>query len=155
MQIETKYAGRVDVNESDIITFDSGLPGFDNERRFVILPFTEESPFFILQSVETARLAFVVMEPFFVFKEYDFELDDKVITSLKIKSEKDVSVFVIVTVSDPFAESTANLQAPLIINQRKKYGKQIILNDSRYHTKHRLSLEKTAVEKRGGPTCSY
>ncbi|HZH60848.1 MAG TPA: flagellar assembly protein FliW, partial [Metabacillus sp.] len=48
------------------------------------------------------------------------------------------------TLKDPFEESTANLQGPIIINENKKLAKQIIINDSPYTTKHKLFSEKAA-----------
>ncbi|HET7522322.1 MAG TPA: flagellar assembly protein FliW, partial [Bacillales bacterium] len=76
MNIETKYHGTVEINDNQIIDFTSGLPGFLQEKRFVLLPFSGNSPFFILQSVATASLAFVVTDPFSFYQDYDFTLPD-------------------------------------------------------------------------------
>lgn len=141
--IDTKYQGKVTVNNEDIVTFEKGLPGFADETAFVLLPFAEETPFFILQSLKTPALAFIVADPFIFFPQYDFQLDDAIVNQLHIQSEQDVSVFVILTVADPFSETTANLQAPLVLNATKRLGKQVILSDERYTTKHSIMPQTT------------
>ncbi|PWA12625.1 flagellar assembly protein FliW [Pueribacillus theae] len=138
LTIQTKYQGEIEVHQEDILTFEQGLPGFVDETKFVILPFAEKSPFFILQSINTHALAFLVTEPFSFFKDYNFKLEDAVLRQLNIQSNQDLSIFVILTVNEPFSESTANLQAPIVLNVKERRGKQIILNDPRYETKHRL-----------------
>lgn len=143
--IETKYKGEITIHATDVFTFEKGIPGFSNETSFVFLPFVEETPFYIMQSVKTPMLAFFVTDPFTFFQTYDFQLDDAVVNQLNIKSEKEVSVFVILTVADPFANTTANLQAPIVLNVNKKLGKQVILADERYTTKHSL-MSKTTEE---------
>ncbi len=138
-KLNTKYQGEVEVRQEEIITFEQGLPGFVDEFAFVILPFAEESPFFILQSVKTEGLAFILANPFPFFQDYDFKLDENVINQLHIQSEQDVSILVVLTVQEPFTKTTANLQAPIVLNIKAKLGKQIILTDARYTTKHLLT----------------
>ncbi|WP_099361307.1 flagellar assembly protein FliW [Fredinandcohnia onubensis] len=138
MRIDTKYHGEIHIEEKEIITFANGLPGFLEEKKFVMLPFGDDTGISILQSVGTDQLAFVVTTPFFFFKEYDFALDDQVVDQLQLISEEDVTMFVILTVEDPFEKTTANLQAPVVINNKKQLGKQVILNNTRYQTKHKI-----------------
>ncbi|MFC0297751.1 flagellar assembly protein FliW [Geobacillus jurassicus] len=144
MNIDTKYHGTMAVNEQDIIRFPHGLPGFADEKRFVLLPLAD-TPFVILQSVDTPALGFVLIEPFSYFPAYEFELDEATVEQLGIESERDVAVYVILTVAEPFHETTANLQAPVVINVRKRTGKQVILTNTPYKTKHRLFPEKVAT----------
>ncbi|MED4917423.1 flagellar assembly protein FliW [Geobacillus thermodenitrificans] len=143
MNIDTKYHGTVVVKEEDIIHFPHGLPGFADEKRFVLLPLAD-TPFVILQSVDTPALGFVLIEPFSYFPSYEFELDETTVEQLEIESERDVAVYVILTVADPFDYTTANLQAPVVIHTRKRLGKQVILTNTTYRTKHRLFPEKVA-----------
>lgn len=138
MLIQTKYHGEATINEAHKITFEHGIPGFLEEKNYILLPLEEGSSFFILQSIQSQNTAFVVTSPFFFFKDYEFDLDESTKELLMIESPNDVEVYVILTVSDPFTNSTANLQGPLILNKRKRLGKQLILNKTAYTTKHRL-----------------
>lgn len=146
MQIETKYFDQIIIDKTDIITFESGIPGFLDEKEFVLLPL-EGTPFWVLQSIHTVQIAFVLADPFIHFPTYEFKLTEEVQQKLEIKAEQDVAVFTILTLAEPFANTTANLKAPVIINNRTKLGKQLILTDERYETKHRLVQTKTSTEK--------
>ncbi|ADU31863.1 flagellar assembly protein FliW [Evansella cellulosilytica] len=151
MKLETKYSGEIEINEENIITFEHGVPSFEDEKKFVLLPFSNEpSPFYILQSVNTPGLAFVVMTPFQFFPNYEAKLSDSVIEQLEINDQEDVALFVILTVRETWAESTANLQGPIVINGKKQKGKQIALNDSEYKTKHPLGDVLTATGEKEG-----
>jgi flagellar assembly factor FliW len=138
MKLQTKFEETVEINESEILKFEQGLPGFEEEKQFVLIPM-EGTPFSILQSITTTELAFVTADPFVFFKEYDFELSPSVQEQLHIEKSPDVFVQVIVTVSEPFDKSTANLQAPIVINQKNNAGKQVVLTDGKHQTRHFLN----------------
>lgn len=148
MEIDTLYFGTKQIQEDDIVTFEYGIPGFQDERKFVFLPFTEDNIYQIMQSVQTKELAFVVTNPFIFFKDYEFDLDDSTINQLDIQEKVDLTIYSILTVQDPFIETTANLQAPVIINQKNNKAKQLILSNVPYKTKHRL-FEEAVVERKG------
>jgi flagellar assembly factor FliW len=138
MRIETKFKDVIEIEETNILIFEQGLPGFLDEKQFVLLPI-EGIELSLLQSLQTSQLAFVTTDPFQFYKQYDFELSTADLEFLELKDEKDVNVQVIITVADPYEKSTANLQAPVIINTKNNKCKQIILSDSKYRTKHLLT----------------
>lgn len=137
MNVQTKFHGEIELMANEIYRFESGLPGFLEEKQFCLLTL-DDTPFFVLQSTKTKEVAFIVTNPFDVFRDYEVKLTDEVLELLQIETEQDVLTFAILTISDPFNETTANLQAPVIINGSKKLGKQFIMNGSDYRTKHRL-----------------
>lgn len=134
MKIQTKYHGELDVTE--LLQFEKGIPGFPDEKKFTLIPLSDDGVFTVLQSVETPQLAFILSSPFNFFKEYDFQLEDSVVEELNLESEEDVVVYSILTVQDPFEKTTANLQAPVIINSKNSKAKQVILHTFDYKTKH-------------------
>jgi flagellar assembly factor FliW len=136
MNIKTKYHGEILLEEKDVWHFHKGIPGFENEKEFVILPLPGNEVFSIMQSVVTQELAFVMVDPFIFFQNYNFNLDESTMQQLVIEEEKDVIVSIIMTVKNPFEKSTANLQAPLIFNNKNKIAKQLILNNPDYKTRH-------------------
>lgn len=130
MDIETKFLGTVEINEQDILTFETGLPGFPNARKFVLLPLDADLPLVVLQSVEQQELGFVLAYPFAFKKDYEFEIDEEVKEDLQIEKEDEIVPYTILTLKETFQESTMNLLAPVVINTVKKLGKQIVLQDS-------------------------
>lgn len=145
--MKTKYHGEIHIDENEIITFANGIPGFLQEKKFVILPFGEDTGISVMQSVSNSQLAFVVTNPFFFYQDYDFTIDDQVVEQLQLESEKDVTIYVILTVQDPFEKTTANLQAPLVINSKGKLGKQVILTNTNYQTRHAIFEKGTVSTK--------
>ncbi|MFC3886531.1 flagellar assembly protein FliW [Bacillus songklensis] len=138
MKIETKYHGEMEISEQQIIDFDQGIPGFEDEQAFIILPLDDDQTFYILQSTKTPQLGFIMTNPFPFFKDYDFEIEENYIEQLELEKAEDAAVYAILSVKENFHDSTANLQAPVIINMKNNRGKQIILTNTNYQTKHKL-----------------
>ncbi|MED3802753.1 flagellar assembly protein FliW [Lysinibacillus xylanilyticus] len=131
MKIATKFLGEVEISEQDILTFEHGLLGLEDEKKFVILPIDADLPLAILQSVEHKEIGFVVAYPFAFKKDYSFDISEDDRDQLQIEKEEDVLTYSIVTMKETFQESTINLLAPLIVNMDKKCGKQIVLQDNK------------------------
>lgn len=131
MKIATKFLGEVEISEQDILTFEHGLLGLEEERKFILLPIDADLPLAILQSVERSEIGFVVAYPFAFKKDYSFDISEEDLEQLHLEKEEDVLTYSIVTMKDTFQDSTINLLAPLIINMKKKCGKQIVLQDSK------------------------
>ncbi|WP_078555826.1 flagellar assembly protein FliW [Bacillus alkalicellulosilyticus] len=147
MKINTKFLGEVEIIKEEIITFDKGLPAFEEEKEFVIIRFGQDTPFLTLQSINNAEVGFIIANPFDFFSDYQVKVPDSVIEQLEIENEMDVSSYVLLTVKDPFKQTTANLQGPIIINTKQNKGKQIVLVDSSYETRHLLFTEEAAVKE--------
>lgn len=148
MTVQTKYLGKVKVEEKNTVQFANGLPGFIDESQFILLNLPGNPVFQTLQSMKTPELAFIVTNPYDFYQDYTFELDNSILESLRIKNQEDVLVLTIVTLTSPFECSTINLKAPLIINAKQNVGKQYILNNDDYKTKTPIVLPK--VTQAGG-----
>ncbi|WLV23979.1 flagellar assembly protein FliW [Aciduricibacillus chroicocephali] len=142
MQIHTKYLGELTIEEKQIIHFPHGLPGFQEETRFVLMNLPDGGMFEVLQSAETPELAFIVASPYHFDQSYKVEIDEAVQESLEIEQPEDVAIYGIVTIRDPFAKSTINLKAPLLINVNKQLAKQHILTTDHYVTKTPIMKEE-------------
>lgn len=130
MQINTDFFGTVQVDESEIITFASEVPGFPDARRFILLPFGEGIPFWSFQSIDQTECAFVVTNPFWIDPEYVFELPESAKEQLGIQETAQVAVYTTVTLREPFHESTTNLRAPFVMETKRRQAKQIILDET-------------------------
>jgi len=138
MEIMTRDFGKIEIVKSDIISFNSGLPGFENQKEFILLPLAEDSPFIIMQSVEDPDIAFVTVEPGNLIQNYEFEISDKIENNLKIESMSNLLILNIITLKDDFKNSTVNLSAPIVINLEEKLGQQVILDDQRYQVRYKI-----------------
>jgi flagellar assembly factor FliW len=120
--------------------FSSGLPGFPDARRFLLVRLGDESsPFSTLRSLDDGTdLEFVVTHPGLFFPDYEPEIDDETAGRLDLKSAEDALLLVIVTVADPVAASTANLLGPIVVNRHTRAAAQAVLGNSGYATREAL-----------------
>ena len=144
MKCETARFGSVEIQDKDVLMFPDALYGFDQVKEFVLLPLDPkiESPMEWLQSMKTRELAFIVTDPFLFVPGYEMVLSDNERAQLEIESTESVIVRVIVTIPKVHTEMTANLVAPLVINQGKGLAKQVVLTSAEYDTKHSLMSKK-------------
>lgn len=125
--------------DKPVLHFPHGLYGFEDYKDFTLCE-SDYGPFMWLQSVSEKALAFLVVDPFLFFSDYELDVDDESIKDIGVKNASDVSVIAIVTLAkQKEAPITVNLQGPLIINKHNKHAKQIVLQDPRWLTKHDLS----------------
>ena len=81
--------------------------------------------------------------PFVFFPDYEFQLEDEITKKLGIKTAEDVLIYVLITIpGGEIKNMTANLVAPIVISKRTFLAKQVVLEKSKYTTKHRLFKEK-------------
>lgn len=142
-KIDTLRFGQIEVEEEKIVHFKDGIPAFEEEHEFIIVPYDSESPYYFMQSLATPDLAFLITVPFIFFPDYEFELDDVAQHELGIKDQEDMLIYVLITIpGGKIEDMTANLMAPVVLNKENMQAKQVVLDRSRYTTKHRLFPEK-------------
>lgn len=142
MKLCTKYHGVREYEESDVITFNNGLPGFENLKKFIIFSMEENNIFSMLHSIENMEIGLVLVSPFYAMKDYEFKLEQHEIEELKIKDEADIIVLTTVCVNNDVKKITTNLKAPILINIKERIGKQLILDDEKYSIKYPLLREE-------------
>ena len=138
MEILSPIHGTIVYEEDEIITFEKGVPGFQDLKNFVIKEVGEDSPFSILQSIEDKEIGFILISPFLVNDKYEINLSKEIINNLKIKSPDEVLLYSIVTLSSNMKEITANLKAPIIINFNTKKAEQYIIDKDIYKIKEKI-----------------
>jgi flagellar assembly factor FliW len=117
--------------------FEEGLPGFSHLRFYQLSQEEEGSPFYSLQSIEDEQVSFWLVNPFPFMKEYEFTLSEPAKAQLQIKEETPIGVLTILTIRSE-GMVTANLKAPIVINQENGMAKQLILNEEQYDIRHPL-----------------
>lgn len=142
MKITTKNFGEIEIQEENIITFKDGIPAFEDNKKFAIIDNPgDDIPFKWLQSLDDSNLAFIIVNPFIFRPDYEFDIPKPVLEKLQIEAKEDISVYSIVVIPADMTKMTANLSGPIIINIKTNLGKQIILEDNRYTTKHHILEE--------------
>lgn len=141
MNIKTRYFGEIELDDSKVITFENGLFGFEDYKKYALLYDCESgnSPAIQwLQSCDEQSLALPVMIPTLVKTDYNPVVEDGILDSLGEWNEESISVLVTVTVPVDLKQMTTNLKAPIIINTDTMKGCQVVAENPDYEIKFRI-----------------
>ena len=132
MKAATRLFGEIEIDESKIITFEDGIIGFPDMKKFTLI-FDEEKEdrpsISWLQSMDEPEIAFPVMDPLFVCEAYNPSVEDELLKNLGTIKEDNLYVLVTVTVPQDIKELAVNLKAPIVINTDTRKASQIIVGD--------------------------
>ena len=127
MRINTEKFGTIDISDDKIITFDNGIIGFQDYKKYTLIYDADseeksDSAMMWLQSMEEAAFALPVLKPEYVKPDYNPIADDEM---LKL-------IFVTMTVPHDITKMTCNLKAPIIINADTLKAVQLIAENEDY-----------------------
>jgi flagellar assembly factor FliW len=138
--IETVRFGTVRFAENEVIAFPAGLPGFEDERQFLLIESAESLPLRFLQSVATPALCFVCAPVELVQPNYEGWLSptDRDLLALEADAQEgDLEWLAILCFAKP-DEPTANLLGPLVIHRAAGRGIQAVREDTLYSARQPL-----------------
>jgi flagellar assembly factor FliW len=138
MLIKSVNFGDLEVLDDTVITFKEGLPGFPQIRRFAVLEKNDIKPFQYLQALDDPPIALFIINPFIIDPTYEFRLTESDMEDVNSKNSTELTIYAVATIPDDPAQATINLMAPIVINDRDRCGKQVILHDSKYSVRHPL-----------------
>ena len=131
MKIKTTRFGELEVEKKDILTFKDGLLGYDNLKKYFVVDPGDQTLILWLQSIDDEKTAFPIIEPKIFNPEYAVKLLPAELQSLALENLTDASIYTILTIPKAVTEMSANLKAPVVINNKSKQARQIVLQDSK------------------------
>jgi len=134
MKLNTRHFGEIEVEETKIIDFEEGLPGFPDDKRFILLE--NEEPFCWLQSADDGGNAFILVDAFAVLPDYSPQVEREEFASLGEYRPDEYLIYNIVVLPEDINEMTVNLLAPILINSVTKKGRQVIAKNDDYGVRH-------------------
>lgn len=135
MKINTRLFGEIEISDERIITFTSGIMGFEEYSKYTLIYDSEKSKSSImwLQSLDEPTLAFTVIDPMKIVEGYNPVVEDELLTPLgEVKGEEDYFLLSVLTVPSDITKMTANLKAPIVINTNTNKACQLIVNNDEY-----------------------
>jgi flagellar assembly factor FliW len=138
-RIETRF-GTFEVDPANLIAFAEGLPGFEQNRRFVLLSSEELAPLHVLHAVEGPAASFLAIDPRLVLPAYRAELSAGDRLKLDASEQTTLLWLALVTV-DPVHGPSVNLRAPVVINPGRMAGLQVMPRNSLYPLRHPLGSD--------------
>jgi flagellar assembly factor FliW len=144
--IETKHLGWMEYTPDALLTFPSGLPGFDRFRAFIFLRKPAAEPLVFMQSLDDRALCFILLPILVVDANYKLEMTRDELEELGLPLDRqpligqDIFCGALLCAGTG-APPTANLMSPIVINLSNRVGIQAIQSASGYSTAHPLVLE--------------
>lgn len=129
-----------DLEDDFIISFPWGMPGLEDCGEFILNTLEDDSPFYYMRCSSRPEIGLLLVNPFAVFNDYEFDLDDEVVDQLRITDQKQMAVLCTVNTRNGVESATVNLLAPVVINIELLQAKQVVLNDRRYSFRTPLVL---------------
>jgi len=127
MKIVTKQFGELEFEEKNIIQFREGLIGFEQLKKFVLL--TEENGmFYWLTSINEPEIIFPLIPVTLLREDYPVTESHQGFAIVKLNREP--------------TKITANLKAPVYINQETSSGFQKIIDKEDCPINYQLFVEK-------------
>ena len=121
--------GPIEFDDEETVDFSGGLFGFTQYHRFLLWDHAHYFPFRWLISVENPNLIFPVIDPRLALPDYDPRINSD--------NEWD-TILAIVTIGESKETVTMNLRAPLLLDDTRRSGKQIILTDTDYSLRYNI-----------------
>lgn len=128
--IESTLLGRLEVPADRVLTFAAGLPGFEGQRRFVLVE-TQRDGLHWLQSVDDAGLSILLADPFRFVEGYEVDVPAADLAALGPAGDEGVLVLA-VTVIEHGLTGAMNLQGPIVVNPATRLAKQVIFPESSF-----------------------
>ncbi len=144
MKVNTKFFGELEADEKDIISFEDGIPGFPDLKKYLMVYDDKNEHFNYLQAIDDKSVCFIITSPFFIIPDYSMDISDDSVKKLGIEEDKDVMLYSIVTIPEDIKQMTANMKAPLVVNVKNRKALQEVLDNERYSIKHRIVKEADA-----------
>lgn len=130
--------GQPETTTLPVIDFVAPMPGFPDDRRFVLVRLEDTGMLYALTSVDSAGLRFLVVPPAQFFPDYAPEIDDDALAALGTGDASDLLVLLVVTAGDGVQDATVNLMAPIVLDQRSRRAVQLVLSRSGLSVRQRL-----------------
>jgi flagellar assembly factor FliW len=142
-QFATKHFGIIEFEGDAGFEFPCGLPGFEQERRFLPIEQPGTKPIVFLQSLTRPELCFMTLPVPVVEPSYQLAVapEDLRILSLPEDRQPEIGSGVLCLAIISVAEDrppTANLLAPIVVNLKTRQAVQAIQVESGYSHQHPL-----------------
>ena len=152
VEVNTNAFGKIAIEDDKIITFEQGILGFPDLKRFALIFNIEkgqESSIKWLQSLDEPNFAMPVMNPCLAMEDYEPMFDEELLKPLGDRLEpKNLLMFVTVTVPKDITKITVNLKAPIIVNIEECKAVQLISDNDAYSVKYAI-YDKLEAKKAG------
>src|SRR4051812_10405878 len=98
MHCTSSRFGTFDIQDTSVLTFTSGLLGFPDHHRYVMLDHDTAAPFKWLQSLDEPDLAFVIIDPALFHSNYRVDHSPEALAEVQGAEGDEMTLAVILTI---------------------------------------------------------
>ncbi len=138
LAIESTRFGKIEIDESIVLEFESGMIGFPEHRRSAILKQRDDSVFMWLHSIDDGGLAFPIVLPWVFHWDYEVKLSDDDMAAIGVERADQISIYCVVSVGADVRKATINLFSPIVVNNDDRRARQVINTAEGYATRDAL-----------------
>jgi flagellar assembly factor FliW len=142
----TRDFGEVTYETSAEYFFPRGLPGFEDQNRFILMEQDGLAPIVLLQSLQTPALCFLAVSVWMADPEYQVGMtrDDREALGLKEQPKAGDGTLCLAILSSNGEGFTANLLAPVVANPHLHVAVQAVRADAVYSHRHPMQPEASS-----------
>ena len=127
MKILTRDFGEIEISETDIVTFETPILGFDEYKKFIfIFDDTVGSEIAWLQSAEEPGLCFILANSVLAKRDYSVKISDDAAQKLGGGA---YDIWFVMVAAEEMTKSTVNLRSPVLVNRAVNKAVQFLAED--------------------------
>ena len=126
------------VRPENVFRFPEGLLGFQHIKEYVFILNDKVKPFMFMHALDGSDMCFVCVESFMICPTYQIKLPDGLVSALEIETQEDVLLLNLVTVRQKIEDISANMVSPIVINIKKRLGRQMIVENSEFQMRYKI-----------------
>ena len=157
-ECQTRFFAAMNYGKDGIIRVPRGLPGFEEEREFILIDQPSYRPLLFFQSLQTPHLCFLALPVLSIDGSYRLAMSPDDLALLELDTSRQPEIggevmclsFITAGANRPLS---ANLLSPLVINVRTRLAVQAIQTGCHYSHRHPLPVEEPEVHE-AEPVCS-
>ena len=139
VHFESTLLGTLDVYPETIVQFPAGLPGFAACTRFTLVA-TQRDDLVWLQSLDDAGITLLLADPFQTNPGFEVEIPVADLAALGLSAPHESLLVLVVAQLQQGVPKTGNFQSPIVIDQSRGIGRQVVLPDSSYGMHYPLTI---------------
>ncbi len=125
-------------NAEQRIDFPFGIPGFETSRFYMLSRLKEHEYFNMLKAEDDSQIALLVMNAGYLKSKNCIMITPAILESVSASDQNALSIYVVLKIDQESGMFTANLRAPLIVNDSTNVGRQVILDNKSLPVAHPL-----------------
>jgi flagellar assembly factor FliW len=136
--VRSRRFGHLEVRPDKIITFPTGLIGFEEYHEYILVQPDGLEPLSFLVACDNPEVAFPILAADLCSAGYAPTIPGDALDTVGAGAGEHVDILAICTTAPDTGTLHANLRGPVVVNTAAQLACQVVLHDSNYSLRHLL-----------------